>query len=43
MSDTKRTGLDILEEYGACVMIAALVLSPLWIKPLVRLVQEVMA
>lgn len=38
-----RNGLDILEEYGACVLIGALVLAPLWIKPFVRLMQEVFA
>ena len=39
----RRNGLDILEEYGACVMIGALVLAPLWTKPFVRLMQEVFA
>lgn len=38
----ERNGLDILEEYGACVMIGALVLAPLWCKPFIRFCQEVL-
>lgn len=38
----KRDGIDILDEYGACVLIGAIVLAPLWFKPFIRLAQEVL-
>ena len=39
----RRTGLDILEQYGACVMIALLVTSPAWAKPFLQFIMEVTA
>jgi len=34
-----RSGLDILEEYSACILIGAIVLAPLWVGPFCRLAQ----
>ena len=34
-----RSALDILENYGACVLIGAIVLAPLWAGPFCRLAQ----
>lgn len=39
----ERTATDIIDEYGACVLIGAIVLSPVWFKPFIRFCQEVLA
>lgn len=38
----ERNGLDILEEYGACVMIALVLTSFWWVKPCFQMLVEVM-
>jgi hypothetical protein len=37
----QRNGLDILEEYGAFVMIALVMTSFLWVKPCFQMLVEV--
>jgi len=37
----QRNGLDTLEEYGACVMIALVLTSFWWVKPCFQMLVEV--